>query len=1267
MLEGIFINILSSILFELSKAGFKRLVSGTPLSKAIKLTSDDFPSLEHIKSALTVWTKSDSFIEELERVNNSIDETKISLITDSFIGTGGFFDNVTITNTQRTAQEVLASFFKHLEAELYKTEHAPYIEATRAKLRHQETLSNANKLSQQSREETDEIKAHFDESLKQNLKPVDLDSLPEVQEKIHFAAIDFAVQLLREGKMETAKARLTELRNKIGNETDSINLRFRLTANIGICAFHMDDLDSARVEFEHAFVLKPDHKLILSHLALVLSLQGEVEKAVDYALRSYPTDDENKSVIAANYIRVMDRANRREEVKTLLETEEWIEKDPNCAISLGVIKFDEKDYEQSELHFKTALAGDSQNPHILRLLAQTIIVPIDQIILNNPPVFLPDEYEKRLTEAEEYLTESITIFDQYENKTPLFEALLQRAYVRGLLSNDSDSLADCEWMLRISPQNDEALRQKGHTLLFSGKTDEALESFQQIKDEKSKGEAILSTALAYMRTQKYHEIINLLADKLDVSVHSRQQFILTDLLLAAYHFSGEVSHVTDLINKLESERSDDPEILVVISREYLRSGQEEKAFKYYQKALSLAEQGNQKIRISLELADAYYQFGKWAEAAELYADNIDKKTDTPMTRRYLTCLYNSGARDRAFDLAKGIRAENDAIPFISEIEAKIRYVLSDNENALHLFEQLAELEPEKVSHRLAVVEIQQKLGNIEAARKIVEDIRFEEIMSDADTLMDIAFLRQKFGLGGELPLAYLAREIAINRKEIHHEYIRLFMEHTNQVSGDFDIEGIEIDHFVELKNKRGEITTYHIVDKYDFDLTKGEIPVNDPRAKKLLGLKMGETVIFNEGAPTEVKYEVSSVKNKYVHAFQESLNKHNEWFGGDKFDGLMVMDVAEGDISSFLKLLDNQQERSQFITDKFREGVFPLVTKARMSGESLFEAWFSIVEGDAFKLICSPGLFEQFDKEIDTVKANKEIVVDLSGLLTLQFLNLLSKLDVAFSRLIISQAVYETLKKWQKSFDTPVSFSTIWEDSGRSFLKQLSEKEIENRKLFITEIVEFVEDHFEVLPAAKVLSITSEELEEYEEAFGESFTSILLANEQQIPLYLDDYKLGQVSKSSGWEFSEVSVQGILLKFKNLGLISAVEYWKALKKLIVANYVYLSIDSNALWWMCEDEGKYATPTIQKILISILGQWCSADACARVGAEFIQRVCLGVSNKNEKIKLINLTIDAVLDGKDKEVILDKLRKLITIVLRYSSDSQKLVSELIDLRNS
>jgi nucleoside phosphorylase/tetratricopeptide (TPR) repeat protein len=1116
-------------------------------------------------------------------------------------------------------------------------------------------------LEQINNKQTEEIKNLFDESFKQYIKPVDIDSLPEVKEKLYFAEIDFAVELLREGKIEVALSKLEKLRAKVEGQELSIDLEFRLTANIGICHFHLDDLDAAETEFEQAIALKSDNKLILSHLSIVLSLKGDNERAVDLAIKSRSAED-NNSVIISNFIRVMNKAGRYEEISNLLETEEWIKQDPNCAISLGLIRFDEGNYEESESYFRIAYEGDKENPNASRLLAQTIIVPIDQLILNDPPVYLPANLLARLHEAEGYLTESIKILEKQENINSLFYALLQRAYIRDLLGETADSLTDCEWLLRIRPEDDEVLRQKGQTLLSSGKTKGALEIFNQLKDEKSKDEVRLAMALAYARTKNFVKVIDLLEEVSDISDYSRKQTILIDLLLSAFDSLGEIEKANDLVSRLDKERPNDSEILTITARHFYRAQKSDEAFDRYKKAISKATDENQLLRISIELADAYYESEKWESAAKLYSGKVDETLDNLHTRKFVASLYNSGARDKAFEIVKSLRNDGNAIAFYSEIEAEILIVLGDYKAALDLFEQIAKLEPQKLSHHFSEIELHHRLKNNEAAINILQKIKFDDIKGDVESLIKVAYWRQQLGMENDLLYAYQARRIGINDKTIHQAYMSLFMSHTKKTSGDLDIESINIDHSVYLENKRGEKIIYHILDQNEYDLSKGEIPLTDPRAQILMGLKTGDNVIFNEGKPNESQYKITGIKNKYLYAYQESIEKYDEMFGDDT-GPIMVMDVADGDFSSLLKFLSEQRKRKESFVSKFKEGQMPLATLARLTGKSLFETWFSITQGSELEIAVSTGNILELEKNLELIKRSNEIVIDLSGLLTLCLIDMLDKLPLAFSRVIISNAVGGTLKKLLSEIESTTPYTTVWEEEGKYFHHEISQEIINNRHNFINELNTFIDKHVEIIPAAKVLTIPSEKLEYYNRAFGASFSSLLLANEYDLPIYLDDLHLGQISGILGWNVNGISIQIILSKFKALGLISQIEYWTALKKIILGNYVFILLDSNALWWMCADEGKRATEAIKKILKITFGAKCDEDSAVSVGTHFMYQVCLGVINQDEKIKLIDYTLSSILQVRISESLLIKLRNTIKNQFRFSSRLINLVYERID----
>jgi len=679
MFTELLIEIVGAILYDAGSQGLRRIFNDPPARKAINTTTEDFPSIPAVNASLTKWCKSEDFLSQIESLQAGYDQQADDRLINSFIDKGGFHDG--IINTHTSARRVLEAFFKHLEEELYKTEIGAIIEAQRAKIRDLATQAGINDLRQHIQQLPSDLEAVVHKAFSQFIPQFDPENNPAVQEKIHFASIDLAVELLKEGKAKSASKRLEDLRTKLASEKSSLDLRFRLAANLGSCALQLDDFKIAEREYDTALNLKPEHRLVLSYAALTAMIIGDTERALAYAERSRPTDEHDPQ-ITSSYLRVLHHANRDDEIERLLCEEPWIERDMKCALALGLIRLSQKNYGEAETYFITSLQDESENPHVHRLLAQTIIFPIDQILKTDPPLQLSNETLERICKAETHLARAVEIFEKYENPSGLYEALLQRAYVRGLQGQSDAALADCDRLLTTYPNDDKALYQKGHTLLFTGKLVEALQCFSRIEEADERRASMISIALAYHRSQQPNKVIEVLADNWDSADLTRRQITVADLLLNAYQQTGNTEKVEALIIDLEQERADDPDALMVIARHHMRSGQTDEALVTYQKALENTTSHNQRARVSDELADYYFEMEDWAAAAELYKAISEKSNDTARTRKYLISLYNSGARRSALAVARKLRNGAEAIPFVSEIEARVLVAAGELEDAV---------------------------------------------------------------------------------------------------------------------------------------------------------------------------------------------------------------------------------------------------------------------------------------------------------------------------------------------------------------------------------------------------------------------------------------------------------------------------------------------------------------------------------------------------------------------------------------------------------
>ena len=1087
-----------------------------------------------------------------------------------------------------------------------------------------------------------------------------------VQEQIHFASIDLAVELLKDGKPVSARKRLEDLRRKLASENASVDLHFRLAANLGSCALQLDDHKTAEQQYGVALSLKPEHRLVLSYAALAAMLTGNTERALEYARRSRP-EDERDAQITSTYLRVLHHASRDDDMERLLGKEEWIEHDPKCALALGLIRLSDQQYSQAETYLKTSLQDESENPHVHRLIAEAIVLAIDKMLQTDPPLQLSEETLVRIREAESHLTEAVKIFEKYENPSGLYAALLQRAYVRGLQRQAYAALADCDRLLVTYPNDARALYQKGHTLLVAGKLDEALQCFSRIEDKDERRASKLSIALAYHWSQRPDMVVEVLAGDWRPAERTRRQLTIADLLLNAYHQSGDAERAAAIIDDLERERSEDPDARTVIARYHMRLGQKEEALSQYKKALQDAAPGNQHTRISDEVADYYFEVGEWAAAAELYKDAVDQSENNSQTRKYLTSLYNSGARRNALQLAQRLRGDGGAIPFVSEIEAQILVAAGQPEDALELFTQLARLEPQKISHKLWIVELQRLLKNDEGARESLREITLQDVKNDSAALLQVAQLRQHLDLSGDLPFAYRARRIGFSDADVHRAYVQLFMDHTRRESGDLDVRCVDVDFAVHLKDAKGEKKTWLIVEQEEYDLQQGEIAPTDPRAVEMLGKCIGETVVFNQGRVDEVRYEIADIQHKYVYAFQQTIIKHTEWFGGS--DAMIVMDVGDGDFSKFFRMIDLQQERQRKTVELYSERRLPLATLARLKGVNLFKTWGALLHSEDTRLHMTTGDLAEFQRSVAAIKVSGAIAVEMSGLLTLCYLGLLDNLPKVFNRIIVAKPVLDKLEEWLTEVDRQSPHMVVWKEQEQYVRDEITAEDISRTRDFLGKIKSFVLAHAETVPALKALDIPSEQLNQYEAVLGMSATSIFVANELHVPLYMDDVGLSQIAAGPDWQVQGVSTLAVLIKMKSRGLISAREHCQALKTLILANYVVVHVTSPQLWWMCESEGRQATLQMKRILrLSLQGPEWEEGSASQVAAQFTYRMWLEVQDPDQKLQLLDFVIEALFSGREaarvKSLFKSELsrtflylqRALITIYARIDAFDQE-----------
>jgi predicted nucleic acid-binding protein len=363
-------------------------------------------------------------------------------------------------------------------------------------------------------------------------------------------------------------------------------------------------------------------------------------------------------------------------------------------------------------------------------------------------------------------------------------------------------------------------------------------------------------------------------------------------------------------------------------------------------------------------------------------------------------------------------------------------------------------------------------------------------------------------------------------------------------------------------------------------------------------------------------------------------------------------------------MIDRSQEHRHEVAELYEDRRIPLATLARTAGNNLFETWASIVQNTGTRLYATNGNLAEMERAAKALSAAEDVVVEMSGLLTLCYLDLLDKLPQAFGRVIVARQTFDKLEAWLAELERQSPYMTMWKERDQYFRTEITKETIGRRREFLGQIRSFLVSHADVVPAVKALDVPDEQMQEYEELLGESACgSLFVASELKLPLHVDDMGLSLIASDQRWQVQGVSTPLLLMRMKSRGLISAAGYYAALKRLLLGNYSFMPVTSEALWWMCVDEGRKATTAMRRILLATIGPDCVEELALVVGVDLIRRVWLEVRDPEEKIKLVDLVIYALSAGRDTTRITSRLKEMLPGAFRYLPRALPRVFERID----
>lgn len=999
--------------------------------------------------------------------------------------------------------------------------------------------------------------------------------------------LNYARDLIDNFKPQTALDFLIDLKKRIWHKALE-KTKFRILTNIGASYLALgDSIKGAKFLIEaHQYEESEKSWGNLATGQLIFGNVTEAEQAAKEVLIINPSNEGAYSIL----IQVMgDRLPIADIIKEI----------PPAYLSLPIVQATisqvackQKDYPKA-LRWTNLVLNDKENLglriEVKLLLASILLEAIFQGKSLAESELINKEKKKIIVEAGDILNNVWNELEKTQLKPLKIQCLANRSFVYRILGDKDNSLSTLESALELEPGNTHFLAQKAALYFEKGKLDPAKKILIELIDIEE------SAPLLYAEILRREGKINGAQDVIN-SALTKIKTIAIEIELKRY--------LIDLY--LESNRIDDAEgianlldesILVnlVSQSSVLRAKKEfDRAKQKLEIARNLIQKSNSPIEL-VSLAGEYYHLGLYSEAAEYYELLADPLGDTSLTRRLLDCYIGLGNDNKILEITRGLRKKNGINKDFTELESSIYEKIGDLPSAQQLCKDHLNVfvDDGNIKVRLAMILFRQQ--NIDEIHMLLESGIDDSKLS----LFKRIQLAQVYSLVGNplkaIYVAYEARRMFFSESDAHAKYIGIFFNFGKTI--DLSAPIVILDTAVCIE-EFGKERWLIIEDRSKSDLRSGELNSDHPLAKKLLGRSKGDLIILLSNEIQTQSAKIIEVKSKFIYALQESCNIFNEMFPDDKsFMALSLNFSGKMELPSEFKLiLDNHSDYTNKVTEFFKNNNVTLAMLSYMLGKNVIDTWGYSVTNPEIGIRCAIGSIEERKSAQVLLNTGFHVgAIDISAILTLHGLGLANIVSENFSKLIIPQSTKDLLLEvisLRKGIESDGFHSIGRDESGKYVKSEVSEELIRKNTKYLESILEWINNKCEVVPCQEALKLSQPNKELYLMNFEPSFIeTALLAKQEGVPFFSDDLWLRVIMKNEfnvdGY-WSQIFLQRLVFE----GKLLKTDYDKALIKLILSRYNFISIDSDVLIESASQAGWHnLTPFIEvsKVMGGGLTDW------------------------------------------------------------------------------
>ena len=943
--------------------------------------------------------------------------------------------------------------------------------------------------------------------------------IPAGQEIAH---IDKAKGLLKEGRVEAARALLDHIRSQSWTRLDP-HAKYKWLAISGDTQLSSGEIEDAASSFLDAAAQLPGDDEARALGGIGHELLGAPEKAHQVAEDVLQTSPRSTRA-RASFIRSAPPETPHADLAATVPD------DQRDALDISLALIDraraQKDHAGAVAYARTAQAKSPSRYEANAMMGTTLAESAIAEGGSSPSGGLVPKDVDALREAERALTAALEQEDRQAGPLTRQEVLLQRSLVLSFLGRDEDAYADVEAAYHLDRSHTEAAVHYGLLRVEQGEVGAGIDILRPVaRATASARHAFLLAGLLRRRgeTGDRQEAIDLLIhalkDQQGLPESRRLDYLDLCLTLAAASDSGptrELALGEEAMGGLSPSASE-----LVRSFDALHLGQHEDATRL---ALSAAETLDdaaepdlaKRVAVQLQRLSQYKTALKlWRRLAPL--DRIDQDT-----YNLLFCAHKAGEDRAVLETCKTLRdnGQQDGRTLASEVDTLVKY--DEMNKATELLQAYSAEHPDDRTVRLHLSALGIRMGRDDLVASSPEQLPPWKELEPGKWALAVQVLRRGEDPAQAVRYAYGAlRENFSN----HHAHEALIISLLPVPGGDVELPRptvVDTDSAVCVQEEGTAQPKWYVIEAEDAPRSElEEIGPDHPIAAALVGKAPGETVDLSPGSASGGRpAQIVEVIHKYVYRYRDCLEHSETRFPETAFVWLMRIpkdaegkpDVREG-VERMLTQMREQSEKVDELATLYKEKRVSLHMIGSALGRGAFRTGLFVAGRADLPFWCCNGTDDEWTAAGALLRSNSSVVLDESAIATLFGSRVFRNLGRPSLTLCVPARALQSLREHvQQEIDAADRGGVLAEIDGQPILIENSEEAMVRYREALAEFLKWIESQCQVIGGSDVLGLDKELREKIKPVLGEAtLQAIATANRDGHVLWADDWAVAQVA------------------------------------------------------------------------------------------------------------------------------------------------------------